>query len=147
MAWVQKAEVVRWAPFANRLSVPSQRHAGRGSREMLHGFHWDDSKGRAHPCHRTLECRGLNKCKLPPSQSHLTPWQRSRRSGRSGGAYVVSLAAPLHGELQNILSFDTGLGQTSLLKTFNLNVVHLEWMDGWMDVLRLPNRHREVVCL
>lgn len=42
---------------------------------------------------------------------------------------------------------DTGLGQISLLKIFNFNVVHLEWMDRWMDVLHLPNRHRAVVCL
>lgn len=42
---------------------------------------------------------------------------------------------------------DMGLGQTSLVKIFNLNVVHLEWMDEWMDVLHLPNRHREAVHL
>lgn len=42
---------------------------------------------------------------------------------------------------------DTGLGQTSLANIFNLNVVYLEGMGGWMDVLQLLRGHRGVVCL
>jgi len=108
-AWVQKVEVVQQAHFADKLGVPSQRHARKGGRGMLHSFHWDDSLGSAHPCQRTLQCGGLNKCKLPASLTHLTPRQGTRRSGRSGEAYVIGLAAPLHGELQNILSLTQDL--------------------------------------
>lgn len=41
---------------------------------------------------------------------------------------------------------DTGLEQTSLIKTFNLHVVHLEWsMYGWM--FSISQTDTEGVCI
>lgn len=40
---------------------------------------------------------------------------------------------------------DTELGQTSSIKTFNLSVVHLEWMYGWMFSISQTDTER--VCI